>query len=286
MTKIVLTTAIFLSLMGCGGGDNSTTDNQNDDSYSNTLPIPPEYNITRYKPDVSTTWQWQLSGVINSSYDVDMYDIDLFETTKETIELLQNNGKKVICYFSGGSFEDWRPDKDNFPSEALGKKLDGWEGEKWLDIRNSQVRQIMRNRLDLAKYKGCDGVEPDNMDGYDNDSGFNLTAQNQLDYNTFIANEAHKRGLGVGLKNDLEQVRLLEPYFDFAVVEECFEYNECDKVTPFIDADKPVFEAEYQEQYVRNIEAREELCQRSRELNFQTLVLPMNLDDTFRYSCQ
>lgn len=41
----------------------------------------------------------------------------------------------------------------------------------------------MQARLDLAVQKGCDGVEPDNVDGYQNNSGFPLTAQDQLAYN-------------------------------------------------------------------------------------------------------
>ncbi len=286
MRQKLLLVLLFLLLIGCGSTGDNTTETQNIDTYSNTLALPSEYNVTWYKPTTDTSWQWQLTGTINSSYNVDVYDIDLFETSKETIEALQSDGKKVICYFSAGSFEDWREDKDEFPIEALGNDLDGWDGEKWLDIRNLKVREIMENRLDLAKSKGCDGVEPDNIDGYDNSSGFDLTFNNQLNYNTFLSNEAHKRGLSIGLKNDFEQARLLEPYFDFSVSEECFINNECTLLVPFIEANKPVFEVEYQEQYITNSEAREELCQESRELHFQTLVLPMELDDTFRYSCQ
>ncbi len=289
MKNLIFTITIFLLLTGCGGGGgtDTTDDRQSSESTRNTLPTPPEYNTTWCEPTTNTSWQWQLSKTINSSYDVTVYDIDLFETTKETIQSLQDSGKKVICYFSGGSFEDWRPDKANFPIEALGNNLDGWDGEKWLDIRNDKVKDIMKTRLDLAKTKGCNGVEPDNIDGYDNSSGFDFTADDQLEYNTFIANEAHKRGLSVGLKNDLAQVSLLEPYFDFSVSEECFQNNECEQLIPFIQSNKPVFNAEYKDSYVSNINgARDDMCQKSNELKFQTLVLPLNLDDTFRYSCQ
>jgi hypothetical protein len=289
MTKVAYTVALVLLLVGCGGGGSSDEglDSQNDStSLDISLPPPAEYNITRYKPTTDTSWQWQLTGVINTSYSVDLYDIDLFDTSIETIEALKADGKRVICYFSAGSFEEWREDSGEFPNEALGSSLDGWDGERWLDIRNLQVREIMRSRLDLAKTKGCDGVEPDNVDGYDNSSGFDLSYQNQLDYNIFIANEAHKRGLSIGLKNDYAQARVLEPYFDFSLSEECFKNSECNYLTSFIDSDKPVFNVEYDQEYVTNSEAREQLCQKSRELKFQTLVLPMELDDTFRYSCQ
>jgi len=232
-----------------------------------------------YQPNISTTWQWQLTGDLNLSYDVDIYDIDLFDTPKETIAELHNANRKVICYFSAGSYENWRPDKNQFPESAIGNTLDGWEDEKWLDIRDSTVREIMKSRLDLAVEKGCDGVEPDNVDGFANNSGFDLTFENQLDFNIFLANEAHKRNLSIGLKNDLEQINQLVEYFDFAINEQCNQYSECDLLLPFIQAGKPVFNAEY------NLSSQEEFCENSKNLQFQTLILPLDLDDSFRIKC-
>lgn len=110
-------------------------------------------------------------------------------------------------------------------------------GEWWLDIRRLDILgPIMSNRLDLAKTKGCDGVEPDNVDVYTqvNSGGFKITYQDQLVYNRWLANEAHARNLSIGLKNDLDQIKDLVSYFDFAVNEQCWEYNECDTLQPFI----------------------------------------------------
>jgi hypothetical protein len=240
-----------------------------------------------YKPSTQTTWQWQLSGTVNTSYTVDLYDIDLFDSSTTLIETLHTQGKKVICYFSAGSYEEWRSDSGSFPTEVLGKELDGWAGERWLDIRSPALKLIMQARLDLAQTKGCDGVEPDNVDGYTNETGFLLTEDVQLTYNRFLASEAHNRGLSIGLKNDLNQIETLEPYFDFAVNEQCHEYNECAMMQPFIDADKPVFNAEYAQRYVDNTNhVREQLCQESQDMKFQTLILPLLLDDSFRYVCQ
>jgi hypothetical protein len=53
---------------------------------------------------------------------------------------------------------------------------------------------IIEARLDVAVDKGCDGVEPDNMDGFTNNIGFNLTSGDQLTFNGTITNEAHERG--------------------------------------------------------------------------------------------
>lgn len=52
-------------------------------------------------------------------------------------------GRKVICYFSAGSYENWRSDKGDFPSDVLGNNLEHWEGEKWLDIRDSRFNSIV-----------------------------------------------------------------------------------------------------------------------------------------------
>ena len=262
-----------------------TQDTKSSDSPQVNLP-PPITSGEWYKPLLTTSWQWQLKGVINTNYNVNLYDIDLFDTNSSLIASLKNNGKKVICYFSAGSYENWRDDRDDFPKEALGNTLNGWEDERWLDITNEGLKSVMEKRLDLAVLKGCDGVEPDNVDGYTNNSGFALSSDDQLLYNVFLANAARKRGLSVGLKNDLSQVVTLETYFDFAVNEQCNYFGECDLLQQFILNNKPIFNAEYDATYVNNINnERNILCQNSNESQLQTLILPLNLDDSFRYSC-
>jgi hypothetical protein len=194
-----------------------------------------------------TSWQYQLAFPPKPSnlLDVDLYNVDLFDTPKSTITEMQRRGITVICYFSAGSGENWRPDHKAIPKAALGKALDGWAGERWLDTRNSGVRKVMTKRLDLAASKGCDGVEPDNVDAYSNRSGFRLTASTQLSYNRFLAEGARQRGLLVALKNDVEQVKALEPYFDFAINEECYTYRECGVYSAFTNAGKAVLGVEY-----------------------------------------
>lgn len=215
--------------------------------YSYFIRQQPDYRSDKiWQPKPGTTWHWQLTGRIDTSLDVDMYDIDLFDTPVAIIESLQKDGKVVICYFSAGSFEPWRSDANNFPKEVLADKMQYWN-EWWLDIRYLDVlKPIMAKRMDIAVAKGCDGVEPDNVDAYSNRTGRPLSAEDQLRYNIMLSEEAHKRGLSIGLKNDLEQVRELEPYFDWALNEECLSYQECEMLLPFIEADKAVFGAIYE----------------------------------------
>ncbi|MFJ6217078.1 endo alpha-1,4 polygalactosaminidase [Streptomyces sp. NPDC092296] len=199
----------------------------------------------RWQPRPGTSWQWQLSGRIDTSVDAQVYDIDGFENSAATVATLHAQGRRVICYINTGAWEDYRPDAGSFPASVLGKG-NGWGGEKSLDIRRTDVLlPLMAKRFDMCRAKGFDAVEPDLAENYHEDTGFPLTAADQLAYNRAIAALAHRRGLAVGLKNDLDQIPQLVGDFDFAVNEQCAEYEECDGLTPFIRAGKAVFNAEY-----------------------------------------
>ncbi|MEX0991644.1 MAG: endo alpha-1,4 polygalactosaminidase [Actinomycetota bacterium] len=199
-----------------------------------------------WHPALNTSWQWQLSGTVDTSVDVQMYDIDLFDNAKSVVDGLHADGRIAVCYVSAGSRENWRPDTGDFPDGVVGKPLDGWPGERWVDVRKWRVLgPIMRARLNLCAQKGFDGVEFDNVDAWSANTGFPISRDDQLRYNARLANEAHLRGLSAGLKNDVEQAAALEPYFDLAVNEECFRWKECDRLDPFITAGKAVFQVEY-----------------------------------------
>ena len=198
-----------------------------------------------WAPALETSWQWQLQGPVDTSLDVDMYDIDGFEVPKGVVSGLHADGSTVVCYISAGSWERWRPDAGRFPERVLGRS-NGWPGERWLDVRRVAVlRPIMERRIDMCVRKGFDAVEFDNVDGYANNSGFPITGADQLRYNVFLANAAHRRGLSALLKNDLGQIRTLLPYFDAALNEQCHQYDGCGRLDAFVDAGKAVFGVEY-----------------------------------------
>ena len=228
-------------------------------------------------PKPGVTWQWQLTGTLDTSVDAQMYDIDLFTNPAATIQMLHAAGRKVVCYFSAGSYEPGRPDSATLAQTVLGKVLDGWPDEKWLDVRSAAVRDVMKGRFDLAKSKGCDGVEPDNVDGFDNDNGLGLTKQDQIDYNRFLATESHARGLSIGLKNSLGLVSSLVSAFDWALNEECLQYDECDSLQPFIAAGKAVFHCEYGK-------SASGICGKAPQ-GFSTIVKNLDLD-AFRITCE
>jgi len=231
-----------------------------------TTPAPPK----RWQPSPGVAWQWQLDGEVTPSVDVPVYDIDGFENTAADVARLHRAGRKAICYINVGAWENYRPDKNAFPKSVLGAG-NGWAGERWLDIRRLDVlRPIMEHRFDMCRTKGFDAVEPDLVEGYANKTGFPLTAADQLAYNRMIADIAHERGLAVGLKNDLPQIPQLLSHFDFAVNEECAQYDECGQLRPFTAADKAVFHVEYE---VPN----SKFCAESRKLKLSSMSKKLDL---------
>ncbi|MEU5277693.1 endo alpha-1,4 polygalactosaminidase [Streptomyces asoensis] len=231
----------------------------------------------RWRPAPGTGWQWQLSGRLDTAVDVPVYDIDGFDHTAATVAALHGDGRKVVCYLSTGAWEDWRPDAADFPASVIGKG-NGWKGERWLDIRALDVLEpLMVARLDMCRAKGFDAVEPDNMDGYKNTTGFPLVAADQLRYNRLVARLAHDRGMSVGLKNDLDQIPALVGDFDFAVNEQCAQYDECEELTPFVAAGKAVFHVEYEL-------PTSDFCADSRRLKLSSLLKKYELG-AWREAC-
>lgn len=220
----------------------------------------------RWHPAPTTApWQWQLQGRIDTSIPASVYEVDGFTTAARTVRQLHSQGRKVICYLDVGSWESYRPDRKRFPKSVIGKRYQGFPDERWMDIRKiSLLGPPLERRFDICQRKGFDAVEPDNDNGYSNDTGFPLTASDQLRFNRWVARQVHRRGMAVALKNDPEQARQLVGDFDFAVVEQCFQYHECGRFSPFVRAGKAVFEAEYEL-------APSRYCGRAKALGFSAI---------------
>ena len=198
-----------------------------------------------WRPRPGASWQLQLTGAIDAR-GADIVDVDGHETSAAEVAALHASGKRVICYFNAGGWEDWRPDRDAFPPALIGRNLDDWPGERWLDIREVEVLMpIMAARMDECREKGFDAVDPDNLDGWQADSGFPLTSADSLAYLGALSAAAHDRGLAIGLKNGVELIDRALPLVEFAVNEECLAYRECAAYAPFLAAGKAVFHVEY-----------------------------------------
>ncbi|CAM9708687.1 unnamed protein product, partial [Ascophyllum nodosum] len=233
-----------------------------------------------WTPGPGVTWQWQLDGDLDLDVDVDMYNIDLFDVSEAEIEELRERGVVVICSFSAGTYEEDRADTGDFNVSWLGNEVPKTDGDLWVDVTHDGVMSIMEGRLNLAVNKSCDGVEPSNVQVYlEEDSGFNISANDQIVYNSWLADEAHARNLSVGLRNDWPQVEELEPSFDWALSEDCLFRGECDGYQAnFVAAEKAVFDAEY-------FQFDLSFCGNVTALGLGVIIKDLSLDSR-RCSCQ
>jgi hypothetical protein len=198
-----------------------------------------------WKPTAGTTWQWQIGGgTIDPNLAVQVFDID-WEQSASIVQSLHAAGKKVICYVSVGSWEDWRPDAASFPAAVLGNNYPGWPGERFVDIRAQALRDVMAARFDVCKSKGFDAVEPDNMDVFENSSGFPLTQADGVNYALWLSTQMHQRCMGIVQKNASGITASIQASYDGALTEDCYAGGWCSDMQPYINANKPVFVCEY-----------------------------------------
>jgi hypothetical protein len=269
---------------------------------------PPVACASCWRPDPSSRWQYQLqpntsyasTGDVNTAITSapwgggaavapDVFDVDLYESDGTTPNApatgaLHQSGRHAICYVDAGTYEDFRPDAADYTTfdAACGGCLlgqsNGWPGEKWLNLNDDKgqrtfILQELGKRMDACVTASFDGVELDNVDGYANSTGFTISAAAQELFNASIANLARSKGLSVALKNDVDQAADLEPYFDYAVNEQCFEFSECDKLQPFVAAGKAVFNVEY------NLQPSQ-FCAQANTKALDSIQKTLALDDT------
>ena len=244
---------------------------------------------TESPPSAYSGWQPGVNDRLQIQYadyppdldvDADVFSLDLFETSIEDIAALHAQGKRVICYLNTGSWEEYRPDAADFPKDVIGKDYEGWPGEKWLDIRHYEdFAATMQARFDLAVEKGCDGIDADNMQNYDEDTSFAVGASDQLAYNRWLSQQAHSRGLAIGLKNDPGQAVELVDWFDWSLVEDCSVYDWCGDLQPFTQAGKAVFQVEYTDDWPSGAP----FCAQAAELGYSAMLKNRDLDAWVSY---
>ena len=205
-------------------------------------------------------------------YDIDLY-VDQrisgdgnFVVNTAAVDAIHARGRHAICYLSAGTIETFRPDYQQFVDfdAACGGCLIGnpfstrFPDEFWANLNDDRgqrsfMLQIVEARVLQCAAAGFDGIELDVVDAYAEGTavtGWNISAATQLAYNQALANMVHSHGLTVALKNDIGQREELMPYFDYAINEQCFQYDECDTnpapgYPAWIAAEKAVFTVEY-----------------------------------------
>jgi len=275
--RVLAAVLCALSMMGCSAARGpllhsvASADGGSDPSPADASA--PSTAITQ-----SMSWQYQLSGEIDPDVDATLFVIDLFEPETALIEEMHAQGKVVVAYLSAGTFEPFRPDADEFPAGAIGESLVAYPNEAWLDIRDATVRRLMAARLDVARDKDFDGIVPTCLTAYLESSGFELSAADQRDYTQWLAQEAHARGLHVGMSGDFGQAAQLALLFDWAVHFGCIARDDCDALALLVEQGKPVFDVETDGEAA-------DVCARAAELGVNALLKRPQLD-AYRVGCQ
>lgn len=227
-------------------------------------------------PKAQSTFAVQYDGKLDLGVAADAFDLDGFDTSAGTVEKLHAAKRHAVCYIDVGTWENWRPDAGKFPKSVLGKPDGGWPGERWLDIRQRSILEpIMRARFAICKRKGFDAVDPDNVDGYQNRTGFALTGAEQLAYDRWVARAVHAFGMSAAQKNDGSQIGKLDGSFDFAVIEQCYTYRFCASFAPYVSRGALVVDIEYG---MTPKAFRRDVCPRARNDGETALLKHLRLD--------
>lgn len=246
LVRLLPSSILVWALAACGGGGDTSAG-----PVAGGLQTPPP---AAWKPlTPGTSWQWQIDGQPINETVLDavqnpkkMYDVDMEATSASTIARLKTKGIYVVCYLETGGWERYRSDAAAYPAGVLGNPIGGYPDERWVDIRQIEVlRPIIARRLDAAKAKGCDGIEPDLDDSYTEDTGFDLTRDDQIRFNTAMIDEAHQRGMSMGLKNGPGIAVEMSRVADWALSEQCNQHQECEGYRAFVAEGKAVFNVEY-----------------------------------------
>lgn len=270
---------------------------------------------------------------------LDVIDFD-YEIDKEIVEAYREVTSDVICYMSVGTYENWREDlpqdehgvilaplnsgvpysiddvlglyDDEFfidigafkldPSNEKGYRI-SYEKHSKKDVDG--LKEIMRNRIEIAASKNCSAVEFDNMDihfvdeekynNYSSKTGGNATGRpnkrNQVAYVLWLSEVAHANGMDVVLKNshnllDYEvKAKGREPTglmdlvrAKYIVAEECYWWGICDIYQSLGKKyDTKILAVEYMDLLKRKgIYDRESACRKFDELDSMYVLIKKN----------
>lgn len=223
-------------------------------------PTVPVSGIT-LPPTRNVVWDWQIGASSDSAIGLpggaNLIDLDGFTVSAGKIAALKSQGVYTVCYLDVGSYEPGRPDSAQYPGYLKLQQDPDWPAEYFLDINdvfkpNSVLASLLTARMQMCKTKGFDAVEPDNLQNDENVSGGRITAQQQLDFNSWIADRAHATGLAVFQKNGPDKIlktdssgKAMVDKFDGILNEQCQEYGECAALAEYTKRGKLALDVEY-----------------------------------------
>jgi hypothetical protein len=230
--------------------------------------------------------------------NVEAYDFDegnepgvSLGEVEASVAAVHASGARAICYVETGGWESYRSDASAYSSAILGSTVSGYSNERYADIRQWSddpgptgltLGKILTARFQLCQAEGFDAVETDLDDTYTESTGFPLTMANEVTFMTEMASVIHGLGMAWFLKNDINGDNLLaeiEPLADGTVNEQCWQYDECSALQPFVQAGKPVLNVEYAN------EAEATTCPEALAFPTATLQTDVDLDGNISWAC-
>ena len=219
-------------------------------------------------PTGKVIWDWQIGASTDASIGLpagaNLIDLDGFGVSAATVAALKSKGAYMVCYLDVGSYEPGRPDSARYPSYLKLQQDPDWPAEYFLDITdvfkpNSVLASILTDRMKMCKSKGFDALEPDNLQNDENVSGGRITSQQQLDFNGWIADQAHANGLAVFQKNGPDKIletdrtgKMMVEKFDGILNEQCQQYSECGPLAEYTKRGKLALNVEYRKSVALN----------------------------------
>jgi hypothetical protein len=204
-------------------------------------------------------------------------DPDVEPLTEKQIAGFHERNIRVVCSVVAGYWDRNAPDSDAFAPAMIGRSVWGDDDRRWVDVRNSGVRDLMAARIARAASIGCDAIDASYLELWYQNTGFFITYGDQLAFNRYLADSAHAVGVAIALHNTSQQIHDLVGWYDFAIVEGCLEAGECMRYTPFQALGKPVFHVEY-----TGMTAEMHVCNAGRDLGFNTLIKDRAVDSSAR----
>ncbi len=218
-------------------------------------------------PPEGARWLAQLDGPVDTATSADFYYLDAEQQRPEALATLHARGSHYLCYLSAGTLESFRADAELFPEHALGNVTRDFQNERWIDVRDAEVRALMARRIQALAAAGCDGVVPASLTGYAADSGFDLTLADGVGYARFLAEQLHLAAMSAGLTGPAELTSEVWQSFDFGLAIDCVSGSQCREYAPLRNAQKPVLHLELGDQ-----SDAPRLCKAAYSLGFEALI--------------
>ncbi len=228
--------------------------------------------------------------------------------------------KYAICYVEAGAYQKGFPDDGNFapadygatgsyPTQRFNRRyqMAGYSDEYYLNIAGfagytpgatltgtaANIATALSERIAGCHAEGMDGVEPDDLDGYTNNSasgarggGWGLTQADAAGFEQWLAYTAHNDDLAIFQKNDGANTTADYRTFDGMIIEECNFYDDpCgaggDNVQDYLNLGKPVLDAEY----TQDGETTAKFCSADNRVGITGSLFSVDLNGSFYQSC-